>query len=818
MRFARSVATALLLLLVPALGGSTAGAEEPPAASAAPAAAPTPAPAALPVPEIATRAEETTARLRTVEGGLQQAADLPQITAELEPLAERIAQRRRTHLLALSSGPTLRALSQMTATWQTERNQLSAWSEVLVWYATESETRIQELNALADTWSASLDQARASNAPPTVIERVQETLGAIRDTRRKVERHRAEVLSLQDRVVREIATCDEAIHRIATYRKEEVGRILVRDTEPLLGTLFSTSREPGEMGAAIRNALRDEISTLPGFFRQAAPSLLLQAALLLVLTTVFRRARERTRTWLEQDAALERAARVFAFPYSSTFLVTAATANLLYPWAPHLAIQIIGILTLIPLTRIVRALIDPRLVPAVWAFATFFLLDRMRDLFAPVPPVEQTILIVEMAAGMVVLAWMLRTGRFGADAADETPSALQRVLRHGARVVVLSFAVALASGLLGYMRLAHVLGGGVLTGIYLAAALFACVRALDGLVAYALRARPLRLLRMVRRHRPMLQARVWRVLVALAVATWAIAVAHQFELVEPVLAYLGGILTAELPLGELKVSLGDVLAFLLMVWLSLWLSRFLRFVLEEDVYPQIALPRGVPYAISSLVHYLILIGGALLALAAMGLDLNRFTILAGALGVGVGFGLQNVVNNFVSGLILLFERPIQVGDTVNLDKLGGEVLRIGIRSSTVRTGEGAEVIVPNATLIAQPVTNWTLSDRLRRVDVPVQVAAGYDPERVIELLRGVVETTPRITSLPAPDVLFTGFGETALEFAVQAWTELPDQYGAIRSELALRVYRALHDAGMLPPHRDVPAAAPARAASGKARA
>jgi small-conductance mechanosensitive channel len=104
----------------------------------------------------------------------------------------------------------------------------------------------------------------------------------------------------------------------------------------------------------------------------------------------------------------------------------------------------------------------------------------------------------------------------------------------------------------------------------------------------------------------------------------------------------------------------------------------------------------VPYTITSLVHYVILITGTLLAFAAMGIDLSRFSLLAGALGVGVGFGLQNVVNNFVSGLILLFERPVQVGDTVQINQVSGEVKRIGIRSSTVRTGEGAEVIVPNA--------------------------------------------------------------------------------------------------------------------------
>src|SRR5262249_22674858 len=156
-------------------------------------------------------------------------------------------------------------------------------------------------------------------------------------------------------------------------------------------------------------------------------------------------------------------------------------------------------------------------------------------------------------------------------------------------------------------------------------------------------------------------------------------------------------------------------AFAVTVWVAFTISSIIRFILQEDVFTRLRLARGLPAALSSLVHYFILLIGFLLRLAALGLDLHRVTILARALGVGLGLGLQNIVNNVVSGLILLVERPIQVGETVEIGDLLGEVHRIGIRSSTVRTWEGAEVIVPNGNLIADKVTNWTLSDRTRRI-------------------------------------------------------------------------------------------------------
>jgi small-conductance mechanosensitive channel len=222
--------------------------------------------------------------------------------------------------------------------------------------------------------------------------------------------------------------------------------------------------------------------------------------------------------------------------------------------------------------------------------------------------------------------------------------------------------------------------------------------------------------------------------------------------------------------------------------------------------------RGLPYAISSLLHYLILLLGFLAAIGAMGVDLNRVTLLTGAFGVGVGFGLQTIVNNFVSGIILLLERPIQVGDAIQMTDLDGEVRRIGIRSTTVHTWRGAEVIVPNATLISGNLTNWTLSDRTRRFELPVGVAYGADPQRVIDLLREAAAAVPGVLGKPAPVVLFQGFGDSALNFEVRAWTARFEEWAAVHSQVAVAVNAALKAAGIeIPfPQRDVTLRFPSR--------
>jgi small-conductance mechanosensitive channel len=154
------------------------------------------------------------------------------------------------------------------------------------------------------------------------------------------------------------------------------------------------------------------------------------------------------------------------------------------------------------------------------------------------------------------------------------------------------------------------------------------------------------------------------------------------------------------------------------------------------------------------------------------------------------------VNNFVSGLILLFEQPINVGDVVEVGNLSGEVSRIGIRSSTVRTWQGAEIIVPNAQLVTDRVTNWTLSDRTRRIDLPVGVDYGSAPERVVEVLEAVARAHPRIMQDPPPQAVFSAFGESSIHFELRAWTSRFEGWPTLQTELAAAVYAALHAAGM----------------------
>jgi small-conductance mechanosensitive channel len=224
----------------------------------------------------------------------------------------------------------------------------------------------------------------------------------------------------------------------------------------------------------------------------------------------------------------------------------------------------------------------------------------------------------------------------------------------------------------------------------------------------------------------------------------------------------------------------------------------IRFVLREELLSRIRLARGVPDMIATSLYYVLLLLTFLVSLSAAGVQLDKLTVLTGAFGVGVGFGLQNLVNNFVSGLVLQFERPIRVGDILEVGNLSGEVRRIGIRASMMRTFQGAEVVIPNSTFISNQVVNWTLSEAIRRVDLQVPVAYGTAPERVLELLVEVARRHPEVLRSPEPEAFFLGFGASTLDFILMFWADQNTHY-RLRSEVAVAVNAALREAGIEAP-------------------
>ena len=280
---------------------------------------------------------------------------------------------------------------------------------------------------------------------------------------------------------------------------------------------------------------------------------------------------------------------------------------------------------------------------------------------------------------------------------------------------------------------------------------------------------------------------------ALALAGWALGDVRDLT----IRAFAG------IRIGGAVVSIGDILAALAAFAALLAVTRLVQGAVQRGPLAHSRIDRGVQDSLITLLGYLGLLVAVVMGVSILGVDLSNLALIAGALSVGVGLGLQGVVNNFVSGLILLFERPVKVGDWIVTQSGQGIVKKISVRSTEIETFEKSSIIVPNSELISSAVTNYTHRNSLGRVTVPVNVAYSADPRRVYDILLDCARRIPQFLVEPAPFVIWKNFGAAALEFEVSGFLADIGHGPQARNELRFAIFEAFQQQGIPFPRQDV---------------
>ena len=365
--------------------------------------------------------------------------------------------------------------------------------------------------------------------------------------------------------------------------------------------------------------------------------------------------------------------------------------------------------------------------------------------------------------------------------------------------------VALLAEIGGYSALAaHLLVSSLKTTLIVIAAwiLMLLVR---GVLDWTFHSSPLIKIPLLRKYASVIDERLVHLinlLIGALVITYILVVWRVYE---SHVEAIQGVLSIGLTVGSWRITVGLVIIAAALLYCSFIASRAVQSVLMEEVFPRRHMERGVQISMGRLVHYGFVLLGFLLALAALGVDLKNITIIGGAFGIGIGFGLQTIVNNFICGIILLFERPIKVGDYIELGGQWAEIKKIGLRSTIIQTFDRADIVVPNADLITNQVTNWTRSDRLARIRIPIGVAYGSDVTLVMKILLECVEENPLVMRSPASKVYFIGFGESSLDFQLRVYLSDIDNWYTVQSELLQEIDRKFRLEGVeIPfPQRDL---------------
>ena len=274
-----------------------------------------------------------------------------------------------------------------------------------------------------------------------------------------------------------------------------------------------------------------------------------------------------------------------------------------------------------------------------------------------------------------------------------------------------------------------------------------------------------------------------------------------------ILSWLEEIMNVSLfNLGDSKLTIGLVLTLILSFIILFVGAEWVRKLIVNKILIRYRLDIGTRKSIGTMIKYFLILAGIFSILQTNGLDLSAFGILAGAVGVGIGFGLQNITNNFISGLIILFEQPIKEGDRIEVGDVSGDVIKISARSTMILTNDNISIIVPNSQFIDSQVINWSHHDRNIRFNFPVGVSYKEEPQKIRKILLEVASNNPGVLNLPEPDVLFDEFGDNSLNFNLRVWTsEYINRPKVLKSQLYYEIFRRFQEEGIeIPfPQRDI---------------
>jgi small-conductance mechanosensitive channel/predicted nucleic acid-binding Zn-ribbon protein len=788
---------ALLAVALWALAAAAQDAKPP----AEPPAAPPPA-EIIAIGSVASRSSAVEGRIKKLEADLAKATLENRAQADLDEVAASVEEARAGLDAAFERASLASELRGLSTRWDGYAERVTDIEEAL---GERVGKLAEELTAIRDTgelWKRTEANARDAKAPQAVRSRISETRELLRSAEASITKQRNAALELQSRAAKLMESIAPVKERIGKTSEAMAAGLLVRQDEPLWRA-WPGWDQFAEDNRAVVDGIAHLIQEFESYTQRKSGALVAHALAILGLAWLFLRTRrfvnaQYAATGVDPGGALQH-------PSSAAILAGFLLTPALQPEIVR-SLLLLGAAATLPFWyRVLSGMLPVTLQGTLRGAALLTLVEVIRlGLFAE-DFVGRLVLLAELLAGAAGVLWLRRPARLAVIPARLRDSGWMRLLDGWLRLVLVLFSVGVVSAVVGYTSLAGRLCMLAISGSFYGAGLMAMVRILELVSEHFLSASFFDGIHMIRDRRGAVVSRLSTVFRVGGFGVWAYRELGRAQLWEPLSGAVGAALAQPLGFGTAHFTLGSILAFALTLWLSWLVARFVGSLLNDEVFPRLRMPQGVPFALSRFAHYGVLVIGFMIAMGTLGFSLDRVTLLLSALGVGIGFGLQTVVNNFVSGVILLFERPVRVGDRVQIADLLGVVTHIGIRASRIRTFDGSDVIVPNGDLIASQLINWTLSDAKRRIILPVGVAYGTDPEKVLAILERIAKENSEVLADPPPETLFRNFGDSSLDFELRAWTESVRGWNPVRSDLAVAITRAFAEAGIqIPfPQRDL---------------
>jgi small-conductance mechanosensitive channel len=758
--------------------------------------------APIPLTEITVQVPQAISMLHEKRDFLLKPDEKSVIIKRLDTLTLRLRMLREDERIHKMDVLSFRNLTNLENDWILLNSLLTHEQAILLEKVQDYESEKNALEGMLLLWKKTLSLAQETAAQPVIIDQI---LTTVNDIESLLNSFKSDSEFLQE----ELADISEGIifsnsisGQIKSAQENATKQLLSRRQSPLWKEFSQKTNV--KLIREQRSLTDDTIAGLKDFYQNYAIRIWLNIiSFLVIVVLIFILFRNLKHSIPEKDLSRGSAIyKILSRPISAAFLINYVFTSVIFEILPDSIRLINTVILFIPVLLILSDIITGPARKYIYFPIIAALLVQVHSLGYSDTLISRIfLLLIILFSLLVTLSILMRISQREYVLSTRLGKYVYGLLWAMFGIMLLS----LVSVIIGAVLLAEFITYASIRSSALALILYALSVALNSIIISLLHSKRLKEMNLIKQHYNIILRRMFNIINFISIVLWVIFTLRFFTFWDEIYKGIKNVLTYTLKVGTVNLSLGNIIIFVFIIWFTLWISSLIRIIFEEEVAPKVKLKRGVPGAISLIVRISLITIGFLIAIAAAGVEMSKLAILLGALGVGIGFGLQNIFNNLISGIILAFERPINEGDIIEIGSYTGVVKEIGIRSSTIRTAEGAEVIIPNGNLISNELVNWTLSDQQRRAEVTVGVEYGANLEQVLEILRDCANTHNEILKDPEPLAVFSSFGESSIDFRLLFWIATGDRKLQVQTEVAIMINEALKKAGIeIPfPQRDL---------------
>lgn len=763
------------------------------------------APKAIPTQDLIQKIEETVQETKVIGRKIEVNDDVVSLDTLFPEYVKFLQQQLKLTDNFIKSNPNRQKINNQIKKWNGFNEHLTQWESQLNEYEERNIKLLERVKISEQIWKLTYENIGDQNIPKEVARRVKETYDDISGLNKQIVSKNNDYLILESRINKQKVDISVAIEQLEKLKESEIYGLFYLRHEPLWKSDFgdlSKQSDQAERGTEFDQNITESIKyakyNSSRIFRY-----LFYVALFVFLIRWIRGIFEKY-PYDDPDKNLIKA-RDTMVKQSMQVIIFTSLLGLTYflENRPTLLNDILHLLILLASIPLVRPFMRDSFKNILYFVILIFIMDTVKTYIWFSSLQYRLYLMLEAVLVILLLYWYGFRNMRALNFKEHFFGALLLGLAPLFQLIAL---ISIVSNVLGYTNLTDLtLKISAKTGVYavISYALFLVLGGISiGIIHNHYESREMG----DSSQKKVIERKSININRFIVVVFWFMIFLSIIDMLTPLNQYLIDILTEPYVFGSITITVGDILTFLLILTISFMVTSMVSFFIDSGQFKSryIKLPKGIPAAISLVIRYFIIAAGIILALSSLGVDLSKFNLMAGALGLGIGFGLQNVISNFVSGLILVFERPILVGDTVEVNNLMGTVKRIGVRSSNISTFDGAEVVVPNSNLISNDLINWTLSSNLKRNEILIGVAYGTDLNLVLKILRDTVDSHEDVLKDPKPQALFSDFGDSSLNFRLRFW--VPFELGLTsKSDVSVALYNAFAEHGIeIPfPQRDI---------------